>query len=104
MHVDVQRPRCRRVQGEPLDARLLPRLAEGDRLTLALPGLCVAAGLEPAPELSVVKQEHPVAGGRHDDGAAGEVSFDDATIERIGMAVDEGEHLGQIRRLLGVRR
>ena len=104
MHVDVERPGRRRVEGQPLDARLLARLPEGDHLTLPLAGLRMAAGLEPAPELPVVEQEHPVPRRRHDHRAPREMPLDDAAIEGIGVAVEERQDLGEVARLLRVRR
>ena len=102
--VDIQRPRRRRMQDEIRYARLLPSFAKGHDLALPLPGLGVTPWLEPAPELPVVEQEHAVAWGRHDDGAAGEMSFDDAAVERIGVVMGEGEDLGEVARLFRVLR
>ena len=104
VHVDVQRAGRGRVEGQALDPRLLPSLPERDRVALPLPRLRMASGLEPAPELPVVEEEHPVPRRRDDHRAAREMALDDAAVEGIGVAVEEGQDLGQIPRFLRVRR
>ena len=84
-------PRCPSPLGPPGSATVSP---------LPLPRLGVAAGLEPSAELPVVEQEHLVPRRRDDHCAPREVPLDDAAVERIGMAVDEREDLGQVRRFL----
>ena len=102
--VDVHRARRRGMKREPLDPRLFPRLAQGDRLTAPFTRLGVAAGLEPPAKLPVVEQQDLVARRRDHDGAAREVPLEDAAMEGVRVTVDELEDLGQVRRFLGIGR
>jgi hypothetical protein len=104
VNVDVERARRRRVEGEPGDTRLLPRFAERDPFRVPFTRLGVAAGLEPAPELPVVKEQDAITRRGHHDRAGGEVPFQDPAVEGIGMAVEEGQNLGHVRGFLPVRR
>jgi hypothetical protein len=102
VHVDVKRLRSRRVEDEAFDPRLLARFPQGDDRPLSLPGLGMAAGLEPAIELPVMEQEHAVARRRDHDGAPREVALEDVAVERVRVSIEKRKHFRQIAGLLGV--
>jgi hypothetical protein len=89
--VDVERAGRGRMEDEAADPRLLEGLAKGHVLPRRLSGLGVPAGLEPAVELAVVEEQHPLAVRRHDEGAPREVALGDPAVEGIGMAPHEVE-------------
>jgi spermidine synthase len=89
--IDVERLGGGGVEPQAADPRLLEGLAKGDFLPRRLSGLGVASGLQPAIELAVAKEQHPLAVRRHDERAPGEVALDDRAVEGVGMAPYEGE-------------
>lgn len=90
MHVDIDGPPRRRVQDEAAHARLLPCLAQGDRLGVALTRLRAAAGLQPAVQPAVADEEDARAAGRNDEGPTGDVPLRQRAIEGVGMRRDQG--------------
>ncbi len=93
VHVQVQRARRRGVEREAADAALLECLAQRHLLSRRLPGVAVAARLQPAVELAVVEQEHARAVGGDGDRAARQVALEDPAVEGVLVAQDEGEDL-----------
>ena len=103
VHVDVERPRRRRVQLEPVDAAFLESFAQRDLLAGGLARVAVAPGLDPQAELAVVEQQHARSVGRDRDRAAGQVALRNRAIERPLVALDERDDAVAVGGLLGVR-
>ena len=51
-----------------------------------------------------MQQKRAVAGGRHDDSAAGQVSLRDAPVEGIGVTLNECQDPREVARFVGVGR
>ena len=102
--VHVEGARRGRVETEAAEAALLEGLPQRHLLARRLPGVAVAARLKPTVELAVVQQEDARAVGRGGDRAARQVALEDASIERLHVAKDEGEDPVAVACLLVVRR
>jgi hypothetical protein len=95
--VHVEGPRGRGVEGETVDARLLPRLPQRHGFGARLSGIGVAAGLKPPVELPMMKQQDSVGRSGHHEGASREMALGDTTVEGVGMAcqeVQDARHVG----------
>ena len=98
----LEGPRRAGMEGQAGDPRLLVRLAQGHGLAARLPGIGVAAGLEPAPQLAVMDEQDPVAAGGEHDRASREVPFSDGAVEGRRVPADEVDDALQVPGLLRV--
>lgn len=103
VHVHVEGPRCRGVQGEARDPGLFERLAKGYGLSRLLAGIAMTARLEPTLELTVMQEQDAVAGRRDDDRAPGEMAFEDPAIEGVVVTGHETKDVVPVRSFQVVR-
>ena len=87
--VHVERPRGRRVRGESHDAGFLERLTQRDGLSAELARVPMAARLQPATQLAVVKEKHALEIGGNHDGAPCQMALRDSTVEWVGVSPRE---------------
>ena len=96
VHVDVEDGVVERPQVESgLLARFAQRDCEGIGVSVA-----VTTGLQPAPELAMVRKEHAIARHVHEPRRARDVADPAGTVETVGVRVDEGIETCDGRRLL----
>ena len=96
MYVDVEDGVVERPH---IESGFLARFAQGDRKGIGV-SVAVTPGLQPAPELGVVRKEHAVACHVHDPRRARDVADTAGTVETVGVRVDEGIEACDGRRLL----
>ena len=96
VHVDVEDGVVERPHVEP---GFFARLAQRDRKGIGV-SVAVTPGLEPAPELAMVRKEHAVARHVQDPRRARDVADMAGTVETVGVRVDEVIEARDGRRLL----
>ena len=95
VHVDVEDGVVERPH---VESAFFARLAQRDRKGIGV-SVAVTTGLQPAPELGVVRKEHAVARGVYEPCRAGDVADPAGTVETVGVRVDEGIEACDGRRL-----
>ena len=95
VHVDVEDGVVERPYLEP---GFLAGFAQRDREGIGV-SVAVAAGLQPAPELAMVREQYALARGVHDPRRARDVADPAGTLETVGVRVDEGIEARYGRRL-----
>ena len=96
VHVDVEDGVVERSHVEP---GFFARLAQCDRNGIGV-SVAVTTGVQPAPELAMVRKEHAVARHVHEPRRARDVAGPAGTLETVGVGVDEGIEACDGRRLL----
>ena len=79
----------RLVEHPHIESGFLPCFAQG-HLEGAGGSVAMSAGLQPSPELAVVREQHAVSRPVHDPGRARDVTDLAGTLEAVRMGVDEG--------------
>ena len=87
------------VERPHVESGLLARFSQSDREGIGV-FVAVTTGLQPAPELAVVRKEHAVARNVHEPRRARDVADPAGTVETVGVRVDEGIEACDGRRLL----
>ena len=95
MHVDVEDGVVERPH---FQSGFFARFAKCDRKGIGV-SVAVTTGLQPAPELAMVCQEHAVARHVHDPRRARDVADPAGTVETVGVGGDEGIEACDGRRL-----
>ena len=100
VHVDVERHQhaVDRHEIERGHARFFAGFAEGDFFDVPL-AVGVAAELQPAVELAVMREQAAAAVGREDPGGARDVAGPAGAVEAIGVALRPARRCGRRRRL-----
>jgi hypothetical protein len=94
--VHVEWTRSVRVYRQSNEAGLFARLAQCCGFAALLPGISVAAGLQPAVELAMVEEQHAGAVVSDHERARREVSFGDRAVERVRMSGHEGSDVREM--------